>query len=449
MWVTTQEARMTTDLHDRVARGRDIATTPGQIHQVSPSLFSVNSQSGPGVYLVSHKKGKWECICSDFTGSRLNCKHILAVQIRSTGLTASEADKELSSRPRQTYSQAWVAYNEGRRAELGLFDSVLWELMVDVTDPTPIKQTGRPRLPLRDTLYCAVQKVYHDLDLRVAHGLNDRLCAAGQTTVARSRNMSSIIFRRPEVTPILQELISRAALPLASIEGTFAVDSSGFRTTAFGDYCREKYGAKTHNVWIKANIICGTTTHVVPWVTVTDGHAGDSPEFPGLVNETVDAGFVLREVYADKGYLSGLNYEAVRQVGGTAYIMFKKNSHGHGQLPARSPSPLWKKMWHFLQSNPTEFLQHYHKRENVESVFGAVKKRFGETIKSRDPVAQRNELLSKFLCWNVATLIHEAYEHGVGLPGSAREHRAPSQGARARDLVPTNSGHVLWKGVNN
>lgn len=47
-----------------------------------------------------------------------------------------------------------------------------------------------------------------------------------------------------------------------------------------------------------------------------------------------------------------------------------------------------------------------------------MKKKLGETISSRDPVAQANELLCKVLAYNITVLIHEAFEHGILLPGT-------------------------------
>jgi hypothetical protein len=49
----------------------------------------------------------------------------------------------------------------------------------------------------------------------------------------------------------------------------------------------------------------------------------------------------------------------------------------------------------------------------VESVFSALKRKFGETLRSRNPVAQVNELLVKVLAYNITVLIHEMFEHGV------------------------------------
>ncbi|MCI4334205.1 MAG: transposase [Thermoplasmata archaeon] len=143
--------------------------------------------------------------------------------------------------------------------------------------------------------------------------------------------MPSILLRRPETTEVLNELISKSAAALKSIETTFAVDSAGFRTTSFGDYCREKYGARVHNIWKKLHIIVGTQTGIIPAVVVTDGHAAGCRQFPALIKAVEAAGFTVAEVYADKGYLSGENFTVVAKAGGVPYIMFKENSRGRAK----------------------------------------------------------------------------------------------------------------------
>jgi hypothetical protein len=153
---------------------------------------------------------------------------------------------------------------------------------------------------------------------------------------------------------------------------------------------------KLQNLWLKAHIVAGTKTHVIPWVVVTEGHANDSPFLPTLVNQTLNSGFVLNEVYADKGYLSDQNYRAIGTTGATPYIAFKSNSRGRVK-DQEVKTRFWKTVWHFFQSNPTLFFEHYYQRENVEAVFAAIKKKLGETLSSKDPVSQRNELLCKII----------------------------------------------------
>jgi hypothetical protein len=58
-------------------------------------------------------------------------------------------------------------------------------------------------------------------------------------------------------------------------------------------------------------------------------------------------------------------------------------------------------------------LEHYHKRSNVEATFSAVKRVFGDSVRSRMPVAQINEVLLKVVRHNVRTLVHEMHDLGI------------------------------------
>jgi transposase len=60
-----------------------------------------------------------------------------------------------------------------------------------------------------------------------------------------------------------------------------------------------------------------------------------------------------------------------------------------------------------------EFYAAYHKRSNAESTFSAIKRKFGDFIRSKTPVAQVNELLCKFLAYNVCCLIRSMHELGI------------------------------------
>ena len=74
---------------------------------------------------------------------------------------------------------------------------------------------------------------------------------------------------------------------------------------------------------------------------------------------------------------------------------------------------MWRKAFLYFQLHRDEFDAHYHQRSNVESAFSALKRKFGETLKSKNPTAQVNELLAKILAYNITVLIHEMFEHRV------------------------------------
>lgn len=133
----------------------------------------------------------------------------------------------------------------------------------------------------------------------------------------------------------------------------------------------------------------------------------DSPQFSPLIQQTSE-GFTIKEVSTDLAYSPHKNFDLVNEVGGKPYIPFKKNATGNA-----SGSSMWKKMYHYFQLNRNDFLKHYHKRSNIESTNAAIKRKFGETLKSKNPIAQVNELLAKIIAYNLTVVIHEMYENGI------------------------------------
>lgn len=74
---------------------------------------------------------------------------------------------------------------------------------------------------------------------------------------------------------------------------------------------------------------------------------------------------------------------------------------------------MWAHMFHYFQFRRGEFLQHYHKRSNVESTFSMIKRKFGDSLRSKTEVAMVNEVLCKLLAHNLVVLIHETHELGI------------------------------------
>lgn len=353
------------------------------------------------------------CTCQDFLNRGGKCKHILATKYYL------EVEKETPQgtyyeKVKLTYAQAWNAYNEAQKAEFKLFDELLKDLVQAI--PESEQTMGRPRLPLKESLFCAIQKVYSQLSSRRAYSLFQNATERGQIEHAPHFNAPSKLLNKPEITPILHQLVFLSALPVAGLETDFAIDSTGFRTTTFNVYNETKYGKTKEHNWLKAHLCVGVKTNIVTAVTITDGNSNDSPQFYPLITQTSE-GFTINEVSADLAYSSRNNLDLVNNVGGMPYIPFKKNETGK---PAGSS--MWKKMYHYFQLNRDDFLKHYHKRSNIESTNAAIKRKFGETLKSKNRIAQENELLAKIVAYNLTVVIHEMYENGIEpefLSGSA------------------------------
>jgi len=369
----------------------------------------VGSQTSFNVYKVKFNGHEPTCTCADCQLRKGKCKHIFAVELFIKHEIDKEGKMTTTQAVKVTYSQDWKAYNKSQTSEKLVFMKLLRDLCENIEQPA--YTFGRPTLPFADMLFGSVMKVYTGFSLR--RFMSDMKIAKEMLLVDNVPCYSSLsnFMNREEIKTIIEQLITISSLPLKDVETDFAVDSSGFSTSRFARWFDYKWGKeKKFKIWFKAHINIGVKTNIITAVKVTEGKDNDSPQFANLVRKTAE-NFKISEVSGDKAYNSRDNLEVVNEVGGMAFIPFKKNVTGR-RVRNRGLS-LWGKMYHYFMYRHEEFLQHYHKRSNVESTFNMIKTKFSGTIKSKKETAQVNELLIKVLCHNVCVVIQEINELGV------------------------------------
>lgn len=314
-----------------------------------------------------------------------------------------------------SYPQKWKAYDKSQCNELGTFMKLLADLASTVEQP--LYKFGRPSLPISDMIFCSALKVYSTFSLRRFMSHMDKALSEDHVQASCTFMSISNYMKKPELTPILEELIKLSSLPLASVETNFAVDSSGFSKSRFARYFSYKHGRDLkYKTWIKAHLVCGVKTNVVTAVILSDEVKNDYSFFIPLVEKTAQ-GFDVKEVMADKAYSGRGNHDFVASLGGTAYIPFKKNAVSNSK-----GSQAWKKMYHLFMFKYEEFMEHYHKRSNCETVFHMIKSKFRDDIRSKNAVAQKNEILLKVLCHNICVLIQEMNELGIDIDLTKKGH---------------------------
>jgi transposase len=380
------------------------------------NVWLVPSQAGRGEYEVRPDPQAPRCTCPDYEFRNARCKHIVAVEyvlMREQTADGRTVVTETVKVTRKTYTQNWPAYNAAQTQEKSELQALLYELCKNLPEPLRERGKGRPSLSLPDIIFSSVTKIYstisgrrYQTDLREAK-------ARGYLSHLPHYNSVFKYLESEALTPYLYELISLSAAPLKSIETDFAVDSSGFSTGQFMRWLDVKYGSKEdRRQWLKLHLMVGTKTNIVTSVEVTDGYAHDYPFFKSLVDRTAEAGFKMKEVSADKGYLGASNMLATLQRGAIPYIPFKSNSVAHSN-DYGPKSELWTRMFHFYSLHRAEFLQHYHKRSNIETTFHMIKSKFGQRLRSRTLTAQINEALCKVLCHNLCVVIQSVHELGI------------------------------------
>lgn len=297
-------------------------------------------------------------------------------------------------------SRNWTAYNAAQSEEKRRFVALLADLCSAIPQPERAPGAGRSRLPLSDMIFASVFKVYVGFSSRrFTCDLHDAY-ADGLIDTKPHFNSVSRYLANPMLAGVLKSLIATSSLPLKAVESDFAVDSSGFSTSRFVRWYSKKHQRVTDNrEWVKLHLMCGTTTKVVTGVEVSGWTAHDTNYFVPLIERTA-ASFDVERISADKAYLSHKNTDAVESIGATPFIPFKSNS-----LPPAEESA-WSRMYHYFMFNREEFLQHYHRRSNIESAFSMIKGKFGDSLRSKSDTGQVNEALAKVLCHNLCVLIH-------------------------------------------
>jgi transposase len=288
--------------------------------------WAVRSQSANKYYFVDDA---FNCSCPDCEAGRATfCKHAHAVRY----YLRIEKPDGTNAKVRLTYKQAWHAYTEAQKSEVNQFDVLLKDLVQSINEPK--YKFGRPALSKRELTFCAIQKVYSQLSSRRAYSLFQN--AQGKELIQKTPNYNAInkFLNQKKITPILKELVGISATPLKAIETKFAVDSTGFSTTRFNEYCKYKHRIIKKHRFVKLHAACGVKTNVVCSAEVTQEYGGDSPQFEGLVKKVSGNGFNIEEVSADKAYSTKANLQLVDDLGGTAFIPFKDDATGRSKAPA-------------------------------------------------------------------------------------------------------------------
>ena len=388
---------------NRAERGKELLKTFKVVK--TPLGWRVPSQSHGGHYYIVkiNKNHEPRCSCPDCQIRKKKCKHIFAVEFYIKREITKEGKLKETKGIKVTYSQNWKAYDKSQTNEKLMFMKLLRNLCDTIEQPT--YKFGRPTIPLSDMIFNSSMKIYTTFSLR--RFMSDIKIAKEMKLIDKVPCYASIghFLQKAELTPLLKKLIILSSTTLKSIEKDFAVDSSGFSTSRFARYFSYKHGKETkYRIWIKAHLMSGVKTNIVSAVEITEGDAHDSPQLASLVQETAK-NFDIGECSCDKAYSSRDNLKLIQDVGAVPFIPFKSNATDRNR-----GAFIWNKMYHYFMYKHDEFLEHYHKRSNSETVFHMIKTKFKDNLRSKTKTAQINELLCKILCHNICVVIQEMNE---------------------------------------
>ena len=163
--------------------------------------------------------------------------------------------------------------------------------------------------------------------------------------------------------------------------------------------------------------VCADLLLVLNW-RITNGKRHDSPFFVILLKPF----HWLGNVMADKGYLARKHFQFVADRKGQAFIPFKKGKK-KSSIDSPKSYPAWKFAFHFWKVLNGVYMNIYHQRSRIESVFSAIKKRYGDKLNCKSARMRRREMSLRLIAYNVRILICARHAHKNNIPLWVRVER--------------------------
>jgi transposase len=203
--------------------------------------------------------------------------------------------------------------------------------------------------------------------------------------------------------------------PLIPFVEEVMLDGTGISVTTHGSYRADRYGFLSDTArYLRLNLVMDRRFGIFPVALVTPEKGektGELSQAPLLLARLKALGYTAKYVFGDLLYSTEPMHEAILAFGAEPVIPFKTI-----YTPARLPtSDLMRRFYKQFLADPEAFRARYRYRVLIEAEISALKRRFSENIRSREPIARVNEILFKVLCHNICCIIHAATEHGLDL----------------------------------
>ena len=233
--------------------------------------------------------------------------------------------------------------------------------------------------------------------LRAVFG-TDRL--PSRATLYRAFRQWPLAVWRTIMTTLVREVIHDGMSIAVDATGVTLRHASTWFIARIGRHVRKRDHMKLHAVWM-------LDLGLIVDCRLTRGKRGDGPIFRLMLAPLRKLGMV----FGDKAYCCKQTLRMIVERGGSPFLAFKKNASGKGLS-------LWATQVRFARGVfAWAWWNVYHQRSRIESVFSAMKRRYGSHLRSTTLSSRRRELFLRVLAYNVRQLLYIRYarEHTLAL----------------------------------
>ena len=221
--------------------------------------------------------------------------------------------------------------------------------------------------------------------------------------------------------PYLREVHTRI-IGGVMVTGSLAGDSTGYSSNRFVRWFSIRHDqVRLKRGWVKLHSIVDVSTRTVLDYLVTDGYTSEdcgrcwegskkapaSSDITGLwpmlgrIEE--GAGFFC----LDSAYLARKICDAISDKGIVPRIRPKSNT-----VCKNGGSQAWGDMARTHRDELARFMDEYHQRSIIEAVFGAIKRTYGNHLRSRRRARQNREVAIRVICYNIEVVARSHVKSG-------------------------------------
>jgi hypothetical protein len=381
--------------------------------------YDVVSLRTPSRRVQVYRRGDvWHCRSDKRNTADNPCSHILAVQITNGEVerpnTAAKVwSKGQDGRNKAAEEEAW------RRVPVRV-PELLAELLrdglpacVDVALIDRVGNKGRPSKPLYAQCYQSVIRVAWRNSLNTTQGAMSlpnhvELNPYGGC----SRSTLSRFHIDAGTEHLFQKLIALSTAPFAPYEAVFHPDGTGLTEQHFTQFFEEKHHKKAErreHQWNYAVILWSYRYTAIAALRTQKGPFGEAPWLIPLLERTRMM-MKVGEVGGDKAY-NAYNIDAYLAANGIdSQIKVKDNAN---PTYSSAKKKAYKRRVEASRIDPEGFAAKANRRNNAEVGNHAFKAILGDQIYSKDPLAQKVEILCMALAYNLTRLVFLEVEQGI------------------------------------
>ncbi len=260
-------------------------------------------------------------------------------------------------------------------------ESLLLDLATVLNARFPQGGAHRHALPVGDRVLALVLRDYHRKSLRATPALLRPLADSGRIAFCPCKNTLISYLHDDAMRSYLKDAFHLSTAPFQLMEQDVLVDASGISPFYFESYRAVTYG--THKSpqakWFRIHAAIGRMSHAVLGFALTPSSGagtGDISHLVPLLDSIREAGFELRFVIADNGYLRFDRIMDVRERGATLIAPIKsRNRHRDGRVKLD-----YQSLEAFGERYPELYDELLRARQAIEGFFSMEKRRSNRLV---------------------------------------------------------------------